>query len=48
MKLPVGGELVAPAGEYLVGIRLMAYVPDKAVVRCVEHIMESHCQLHDS
>ena len=35
---------VAPAGEDLVRIGLMADVPDKPVVRGVEHVVQGHGQ----
>jgi hypothetical protein len=35
-------ELVPPPGKYLVGIGLVANVPNEAVMRRIEHIMHSH------
>ena len=40
-----GVQLVAPAGQHLVRIGLVAHVPDDAVVRGVEDIMQSDRQL---
>ena len=39
-------EKVAAACEYLVRIRLMAYVPHQSVVRRVKHIVKRHIYLH--
>ena len=39
---PLGGEAVSSACQDLMGICLMAYIPDYAVARCIENIMESH------
>ena len=39
-------QLVAPSGQYLVGISLMADVPDELVIRRVKHIMHRHRQLN--
>ena len=40
----VGGEGGAASGQYLVAVGLVAYVPDDAVVRGVEHVMEGDGQ----
>src|SRR5262249_8364855 len=45
--LPQCSDAIAPAGEDLMRIGLMAYVPDKAVLRSVEHVMQRHRQLDD-
>ena len=44
--LPQRGHLVAPAGEDLVRIGLMAHVPDQPVMRGVEHIVQRDGQFH--
>jgi hypothetical protein len=46
--LPQCPDAVAPAGQDLVRVGLMADVPDQTVVRCVENIMECHGQLDDA
>ena len=43
--LPQGADAVAPAGEDLVRIGLMADVPDQPVARRIEDIMQRHRQL---
>ncbi len=43
--LAQGADAVAPAGEDLVRIGLVADVPDQAVVRRVEHVVQGHGQL---
>jgi len=40
-----GAEAVAPAGEQLVRIALVAHVPDDLVARAVEHAVQRHRQL---
>ena len=39
MQLAVGAELLAPPGEYLVPVGLMAHVPHDAVVGGIIYIM---------
>jgi hypothetical protein len=46
--LPKGADAVAPAGDDLVRIGLMADVPDQLVVRRVEHIVKRHGELDDA
>ena len=46
--MAVGRKTLAPPGQYFVRISLMAYVPDDAVVRRVEHVMQRHDQLHST
>ncbi len=43
---PVCRKRIATPGEQLVAVSLMPHVPHNAVVRCVEHIMQSHRKLH--
>src|SRR5665213_21583 len=38
-------QLVTAAGQNLVRIRLVADVPDQAVMRCIEHVMQGNRQL---
>ena len=38
-------DAVAPAGQHLVRVGLMADVPDQAIVGGVEHGMKRHCEL---
>ena len=45
--LPDGIELLAAAGEDLMGIDLVADIPDKPVLRRIEDIMQGQGQLHD-
>ena len=40
--LAQGADAIAPAGEDLVGVALVADVPDQPVARRVEHIMQRH------
>ena len=47
-QLPVRVELFPTAGEYLVGIGLMADVPDHLVVRRVIDVMERYGEFHGS
>ncbi len=47
-RLPQGADAVAAAGEELVGIRLVAHVPDQPVARRIEEIMERDGQFHDA
>ena len=42
VPLAVGAEGLAASCEYLVAVGLVAHVPDDAVLRGVEHIMERH------
>ena len=44
--LAQGADAVAPAGEDLVRIGLVADVPDQPVMRRVEHRVQRHRQLH--
>ena len=46
--LAQGANAIAPAGQYLVRIALMAHVPDQLVVGRVEHIMDGGGQFHDT
>ena len=46
--LPQRQHPVAPAGEDLVGIGLVAYVPDQLVARGREHVVQGHGQLDDA
>ena len=39
-----GGQLFAAAGEHLVRVGLVPYVPDEAVVGRVEHVMQRECK----
>jgi hypothetical protein len=43
-----GRQSIAAPCEDLVGIGLVADIPDQAVVRCVEHRVQGHCQLDGS
>ncbi len=45
-ELPDGRELLAPAAEELVRVRLVAGVPDDAVARRVEGVVQRQRQLH--
>ena len=38
-------QLPAPARQHLVRIGLMSDIPNQAVIRSVEHIMQGNCQL---
>src|SRR3546814_16860391 len=44
--LAQGADSVAPPGQYLVRIALVADIPDQLVVGRVEHIMDRRGQLH--
>ena len=46
--LPQGADAVAPAGQYLVRIGLMAYIPDQTVARRVEHVVQRDGQFDDA
>ena len=46
--LAQGADAVAPAGQDFVRIGLMADVPDDAVARRVEDVMQRHRQLDDA
>ena len=48
VQLAVHPETVAAAGDDLVGIGLMAHVPDQLVVRRIEHVMQRGGQLDDA
>ena len=41
-------EAVSPAGEQLMHIALMAYVPDDTILRRIEDPVQRHGQLHDA
>ena len=43
-----GADAVAPPGQDLVRIALVAHVPDELVARAVEHGMQGHCQFDDA
>ena len=45
-QLTVGVERVAASRQYFVPVGLMADIPDDAVVGRIEHIVQSHGQLH--
>ncbi len=45
--LPEGADSVAPSGQDLVGVGLMADVPDDAIGRRVEYVVERHRQFDD-
>ena len=45
-QVPVGGESLPPARQYLVACCLMPHVPDDAVVGRVEDIVQGHRELH--
>jgi hypothetical protein len=47
-ELANSAEAVAAAGEKLVDVGLMAYVPDDLVLRAVKHRMQSDGELHHS
>ncbi len=46
--LTQGADAVAPAGQNLVRVGLVADVPDQPVARRVEHIVQRHRQLDDA
>ena len=48
VQLAVHPETVAAAGDDLVGIGLMAHVPDQLVVRRIEYVMQRGGQLDDA
>ena len=48
MELAVCRETVTAAGEYLVGVGLVADIPHNTVVWGVEDIMQRHRQLEGS
>ena len=48
VQFAIGGEHLSPAGQYLVAVCLMAYVPHDAVFGRVEHIVQGYCQLCDT
>jgi hypothetical protein len=41
-----GSQLVAPPGQHLVRIGLVAHIPDEPVLRCVEDAMKGNRQFH--
>ena len=41
-------EVVVPTGDQLVGISLVAHIPDHTVVIEIERLIESQCELHDA
>jgi hypothetical protein len=43
-RLLDGVQLRATAGQYLVGIGLMSHIPDQAVMRGIEHVMQGDGQ----
>src|SRR5690349_13448042 len=45
---PQRADAVAAAGQYFVGVSLMADIPDQAVSRGVEHIVQCGGQLNDA
>ena len=45
-QVPVGGESLPPARQYLVACCLMPHVPDDAVVGRVEDVVQGHRELH--
>ena len=47
-RLPQGGHAVAASGQDLVGIALVADVPDQLVARGVEHRMQRDGQFHNA
>ena len=46
--LAQGGEAVLAAGEQLVGVRLVAHIPDDRVSRTIELRVERHGEFNDS
>src|SRR4249919_2021301 len=46
--LPQGPDAVAPASKDLMGVTLMADVPDYAVAGCVEHVVKRDGQFDDA
>ena len=44
--MPISGECFTPASQYLMAGSLMSHVPDDAVVRRVEDIVQGHSKLH--
>ena len=47
-QLAQGLHALAPPGENFVGVRLVSNVPDDAILRRVEYVMQSNRQLHRS
>ena len=43
-----GGHAVAAPGQDLVGVRLVAHIPDDAVCRALVHVVQGHSQLNDT
>ena len=48
VQFAVGVEAFAPPRQYLVAVGLVTHVPDDAVGRRVEHIVQGHRQLDDA
>ena len=46
--LTQGSEVVVPTGDQLVGISLVADIPDHTVVIEIEGLIQSKCELHDA
>src|SRR5688572_14822104 len=46
--LPQRADLVAPRGQYLVRIGLMAYIPDQSVARRIENVVQRHGQFDNA
>lgn len=46
LEFTVGGECFTASGQYLVPVRLMAYIPDYAVVRSIEYVVQGNGQLY--
>ena len=45
-QMAIGGEGVTPAGQDFVACRLMSHVPDDAIARRLENIVERNRQFH--
>ena len=46
IALTQGMHLITTSGQYLVRIRLMANIPNDAIFRCVEHVMQRNRQFY--
>ena len=46
LEFTVGGECFTASGQYLVPVCLMAYIPDYAVVRSIEYVVQGNGQLY--
>ncbi len=44
--LPYGAHTVTASGQYLMGIALMAHVPDQFITGHIEHMMQGHGQFN--